>query len=108
MIPSAITERKRNNARDAHDTNRNNNICDVNSETKVNDDNDTKVDDGNDNNNNSSRNNHRKFSEKHKSYQQQHLTFPQGFKMTISLPVFLFGFMVNMLKNQQLKLTFLY
>jgi len=74
--PSTITERKRNNARDRHDTNRNNDVRDVNSETEVNDENDTKVNDDNDNNNNSSRNNHRKFTEKHKSYQQQHLIFP--------------------------------
>ena len=86
----------------------NNDVRNVNSETEINDENDTKVNDDNDNNTYSSRNNHRKFTKKHKSYQQQHLIFPQGFKMTISLSVFLFGFMVSMLTKQQPKLIFPY
>ena len=83
IIPSTkFTERKRNNARDAHNTNRNINVRNVNSKTKVNDDNDTKDNDNN-NNNNSYRNNHRMFRyEKHKPYQQHPLIFPQGVKMT--------------------------
>ena len=77
MIPSAITKRKQKNARDAHNTNQNYDVRNVNSKTEVNDDNNTKVNDDNDNNNYSSCNNHRKFRhEKHKYYQQQHLIFP--------------------------------